>query len=143
MEVSWGNIVGYVLNGQHIVRMAPAKRHKKPSEKVLLIRNKMTLVSQFLRPIKQVINFGYKSLVPAGSRVGSFQKAQSNLFKNAISIDEQGAATLNMSLVTIFVGVLPAVNIMEGKRLPNGDIDLSWHIEDYRYMKATLLLFFY
>lgn len=138
-----GNVVGYVLNGQHIVRTTPAKRHKKPSEKELLTRNKMTLVSQFLAPIKQVIQFGYKSLAPAGSRIGSFQKAQSSLFKNAVSIDEQGAAILNMSLVTVFVGDLAPVHIIEAKRLPNGDVDLTWHIEDYRYLKATLLLFFY
>lgn len=82
-----GNIgsMASLLCGWHVQN--DTKNHLKRN-----CRNKMTLVSQFLRPIKKVINFGYKSLAPAGSRIGSFQKAQSNLFKNAISVDEHEAA---------------------------------------------------
>lgn len=84
-----GNIVGYELNGQRIVRSLPSRPKRKPTKLAALNQQRMKVVSQFLAPIKPIINWGYKDLAPPGSRVGTFQQAQSYTFKNSLDYDTE------------------------------------------------------
>ncbi|PRD46073.1 DUF6266 family protein [Sphingobacterium haloxyli] len=101
-----GNIVGYELNGQAIVRSLPSRPKRKPTKLAALNQQRMKAVSQFLRPIKPIINWGYKDLAPPGSRIGSFQQAQSYTFKNALDYDGDNNNTpyVNPEKVLLFRG---------------------------------------
>ncbi|NGM65964.1 DUF6266 family protein [Sphingobacterium sp. SGR-19] len=101
-----GNVVGYELNGQAIVRSLPSRPKRKPTKLAALNQQRMKVVSQFLRPIKPIINWGYKDLAPSGSRIGSFQQAQSYIFKNALDYDadNENAPYVNPEKVLLFRG---------------------------------------
>lgn len=110
-----GNIVGYELNGQNIIRSLPVypKKKRKPSELALLNRARMAAVSQFLRPLKRIIEFGYKNVAPKGSRVGPFQTAQSHTFKNALEYGEGNIPYVDPGKVLVFRGSLPPPRHLE------------------------------
>lgn len=117
-----GNIVGYELNGQHIIRALPAyPKRRKVSELVLLNRARMSAVSKFLQPLQRVLSFGYKNIAPKGSRVGPFQAAQSHTFKNAIAYGEGNVPYVNPEKVLVFRGDLPSPDglefVLEGSTL--------------------------
>lgn len=137
-----GNVVGYELNGQHVIRSLPTPKKRKPTELVLINRLRMAAVSQFLAPLKQVIAFGYKHAAPAGSRVGAFQTAQSHLFKNAIAYGEQGIPYINPEAVQLFCGDLQQPHYLEAVR-EDGDVRLSWDITSHQLPEAVLVLVAY
>jgi hypothetical protein len=104
-----GNIVGYELNGQAIIRSIPSRPKRKPTKLAALNQQRMKAVSQFLRPIKTIISWGYRDLAPLGSRVGTFQQAQSYTFKNALDYDanNDNAPYVNPEKVLLFRGQEP------------------------------------
>ncbi|MDG1278842.1 MAG: DUF6266 family protein [Algoriphagus sp.] len=61
-----GNLVFYTLNGKTVVRSKPSGNHKNkfnPSPLQLIQREKLTTINGFLKPIKQVLNFGYQQFL--------------------------------------------------------------------------------
>ncbi|SKB88718.1 hypothetical protein SAMN05660226_03627 [Parapedobacter luteus] len=115
-----GSIVGYELGGKNVIR-AIGRRTKPFSKLELLNQAKMKAVSEFLRPIKLYIKFGFQHEVPPGSHAGAFQLAQSYTRKNAIELDEQGSPFINPAKVLISKGELdPPLNCTverDGNRL--------------------------
>lgn len=101
-----GNVVGYELNGQTVIRSLPAIVKRAPSKLTLINRMRMKVVSQFLRHIKTPIAFGYKNIAPKGSRIGTFQSAQSYLLNNAIDFDAEHVPYVNPEKVLVFRGNL-------------------------------------
>lgn len=101
-----GSVVGYVLNGQGIIRGLPVRPKRKPTKLAALNQQRMKVVSQFLSPIKPIIKWGYRDLAPPGSRVGSFQQAQSYTFKNALDYDGENdnAPYVNPEKALLFRG---------------------------------------
>ncbi len=137
-----GSIVGYQLNGQNIIRGLPAVVKRKPTALTLINRGRMKAVSKFLTPIKRVIDFGYKNVAPKGSRVGTFQSAQSYIFKNAIDYGEGDAPYVNPEKVLVFQGPLmppPRLEVARDKSL----LHLTWDKDACSTMKAVLLVFAY
>ncbi|MBD1423913.1 hypothetical protein [Sphingobacterium chuzhouense] len=102
--------VGYQLNGQTIIRGLPVQPKRKPSRLAALNQQRMKAVSQFLKPIKRIINWGYRDMAPPGSRVGTFQQAQSYTFKNSLDYDSDNdnAPYVNPEKVLLFRGEEPA-----------------------------------
>ena len=61
-----GNLVFYTLNGKKVVRTRPGGTHKNkthPSKLQLLQREKLKTINQFLKPLKQVLDFGYQEFL--------------------------------------------------------------------------------
>ncbi len=137
-----GGIVGYQLNGQNIIRSLPTVIKRKPTALTLLNRERMKAVSQFLRPLKRVIDFGYKNVAPKGSRVGTFQLAQSYTFKNAIDYGENNMPYVNPEKLMIFRGDLMPPPRFEVIR--EGDtLHFTWDKDLCTTMRAVLLVLAY
>src|SRR5690606_31445588 len=101
---------GYTLNGEQVMRSV-GKRIKPFTPLELLNQAKMKAVSKFLSPIQNIVKFGYQQEAPPGSRVGSFQLAQSYVRKNAIDLDEEDKPFVNPAKVLISRGTLePPLN---------------------------------
>ncbi|HSF52996.1 MAG TPA: DUF6266 family protein [Algoriphagus sp.] len=61
-----GNLVFYTLNGKTVVRSKPSPNHKNkhnPSPLQLIQREKLKTINAFLKPIKQVLDFGYQEFL--------------------------------------------------------------------------------
>lgn len=61
-----GNLVFYSLNGKTVVLSKPGPNHKNrhhPSPLQLIQREKLTSINSFLKPIKQVLDFGYQEFL--------------------------------------------------------------------------------
>lgn len=123
-----GNVVGYQLNGQNIIRSLPVRTKRKPSKKVLLNRARMKATSQFLSPIKEIIAFGYKNLAPPGSRIGAFQQAQSYIVKNAIDYDGQENPYVNPEAVLVFRGeMVPPIQLQMSRE--ENTLSFTWDVD--------------
>ncbi|MFD1629704.1 DUF6266 family protein [Pseudopedobacter beijingensis] len=137
-----GSIVGYQLNGQTIIRGLPTVVRRKPTALTLLNRSRMKVVSQFLKPLKPVIDFGYKNTAPRGSRVGAFQSAQSYTFRNAIDYDENNVPYVNPEKVLVFRGNLMEPSLLVVTREEN-TIHIQWDSTQYKYKRGILLVVAY
>ncbi|MBD1433158.1 hypothetical protein H8B06_10000 [Sphingobacterium sp. DN00404] len=101
-----GSVYGYVLNGQNIIRGKRKPSTKKPTEGMLLNREKMKVASSFSTVLVPCLRYGYRELAPKGSRVGAVQLAQSHVFKECLEIDEKGKPFVNPEKVRVFRGNL-------------------------------------
>ena len=125
-----GNTVGYMLNGQYVVRSLPDKTHRAPSQLTLINRERMKVTSVFLRPLKHILEFGYQSIAPKGSRIGPFQAAQSYVFKNALDYGENNVPYVNPEKVLVFRG--PLGRPQEFTVVRNGRVlDFTWKKEQH------------
>lgn len=120
-----GYMVSYMLNGQQVVRSLPNRSKRKPSQLALINQMRMKVSSEFLRPLKYILEFGYQHIAPKGSRVGTFQAAQSYVFKNALDYHEDGMPYVNPEKVKVFRGELDPPQDLAVKR--TGDmLSFSW-----------------
>ena len=120
-----GESVGYMLNGQHVIRSIPNYVKRKPSRLTLINRERMKATSVFLHPIKEIIVFGYKDISPKGSRVGPFQAAQSQVFKEAIAFHEDGMPFVDPAKVLVFRGDLTPPQQLSVSRTGNV-LNFTW-----------------
>jgi len=137
-----GSIVGYQLNGQTVIRGLPKVVRRKPTALTLLNRARMKAVSEFLKPLKQVIDFGYRNIAPQGSRVGTFQAAQSHTFRNAIDYGEDNVPYINPEKVLVFRGDLMKPPLLAVTREEN-NIHIQWDTVQYKYKRGILLVMAY
>lgn len=100
-----GSVVGYELGGQNVMRTV-GRRTKPFTERELLNQAKMKAVSEFLRPIKPYVQFGFGPTAPPGSRVGAFQLAQSYTLNHAIELDGENRPFVNPENIRISSGKL-------------------------------------
>src|SRR5690606_18725893 len=101
-----GSVIGYQLNGQNVMRSIGRRRTKPFTELELLNQARMKVTSEFLRPIKPFVKFGFREVAPEGSRVGAFQLAQSHVRKHALDFDAEGKPFVNPAKVLISKGSL-------------------------------------
>lgn len=115
-----GSIIGYEVGGQNVMRTV-GRRTKPFSAQELLNQAKMKAVSEFLRPIKPYVKFGFQQAAPPGSRVGAFQLAQSHTRKNAVELNAANQPVVNPERVLISTGPLVPPQrctvLREGNRL--------------------------
>jgi hypothetical protein len=137
-----GNIVGYELNGQNVIRSLSSYTKRKPTALTLINRGRMAAVSKFLSPLKRVIAFGYRNVVQDGNRVGTFQMAQSQVFKQALAYGEGAVPYVDPEKVFLFRGELPTPQRLEAVRNEHS-ISVSWHVEPHTFREAVLLLVAY
>lgn len=136
-----GNIVGYELNGQAIIRSLRSKSKKrKPTPLEKINRGRMKAVSEFLKPLKMYIEFGYRHLSPAGSRVGPFQLAQSYIFRHAIDYDADTVPYVNPEKALIFRGDTATPQEVVVKRTGNL-LQFRWRAEKVTGLRFIALAY--
>lgn len=123
-----GSVVGYELNGQTVIRSLPAIVKKPPTELMLINRKRLKAVSQFLKYIKKPISFGYKNMAPKGSRVGTFQSAQSYLLNNSIDYDADNNPYVNPEKVMVFRGDMPPPQLIH-VTIKDNKLYIEWNKE--------------
>lgn len=97
-----GNLVGYYLNGQFIIRSAARERTKKASVKEGFNRNKFAMAQAWFKPIAYVVKVGFKGY---GTKTGGYKAAVSYALKNAFVV-EQAEQMINPELIRISGGDL-------------------------------------
>lgn len=137
-----GNVVGYELHGQMVIRSLPKGSIKKPTHGMIQNRNRFKVVSQFLAPIKGIVQFGYKNLSPPGSKVGSFQMAQGYHLKHALANDAPDTPYIQPDKVMIFRGALPPLLATEVQRNDN-ILHILWDANLHNQTYQHVLLFVY
>lgn len=121
----FGSVSAYLLNGQNIVRGPRKKRTSPPSDLELLNRKKQKVAGKFAGYNKRLLMFGYQFLVQKGSRIGAFQLAQRQIFKEALELDSENNPFVNPEKLLVFVGQLDPLSNCQVSL--NGDvIDLQW-----------------
>ena len=137
-----GSIVGYELNGQTIIRSLPAIVKRPPSKLTIINRMRVKVVSQFLKYIKKPIAFGYKNIAPKGSRVGTFQLAQSYLLTNAIDYDAESMPYVNPEKVLVFRGYITPPLLINVER-KEGKLHVEWNTDAANGCRAVLVILAY
>lgn len=137
-----GSIVGYELNGQAIIRSLPAVVKRPPSKLTLINRMRMKVVSRFLSHLKAPIAFGYKNIAPKGSRVGTFQSAQSYLLNNALDYDAENMPYVNPEKVLVFRGDMVPPLLINVERRDN-KLYIEWNTDSCRGYPALVVVLAY
>lgn len=137
-----GSIVGYELNGQTIIRSLPAIVKRPPSKLTIINRMRVKVVSQFLKYIKKPIAFGYKNIAPKGSRVGTFQLAQSYLITNAIDYDAESMPYVNPEKVVVFRGDITPPLLINVER-KEGKLHVEWNTDAANGCRAVVVILAY
>lgn len=76
-----GPLVGYVLNGEYLLRMAPKKRTKRRSNSEKNNHTKFAKVQAWLNPIVEFLKTGFNNY---GSKTGGYKGAVSYALRNSV-----------------------------------------------------------
>lgn len=121
-----GNLTGYVLNGQQILRMIP-HRNKKRTEKQQTNTQRMTIVNGFLTHITPLIKVGFG--IAAKNTVNNFYNLAVSYNKKYATKGEYPNVEIDYPNVLIGQGqLLPAIN-PKAELVPDG-IKFSWDQAD-------------
>jgi len=99
-----GSVVGYVLNGQGIIRGMPRRKKKKPTAKEQANRDKFAMLQFWLQPLLHYLRIGFKDYAPTFQ---GFVAAKSYNNKYALQQREEGCFFVNPALALISHGALP------------------------------------
>ncbi len=112
-----GSVVYYSMYGKDYVRSLPDIRKDKPSPAKLRQRQRLSLVTAFLQPFKNLVRITF-----AHNTVGRspYHTAQSLNMKNAISGDEYPNQSIDFSKVFLSSGSLELPREFSVKRNDNG-----------------------
>lgn len=121
-----GNTVCYMVNGKQVVRMI-VKSSKPPTEKQLNNRAQMSLVNDFLKPIKALINIGYA--VEAKKRLASAYCLAVGYHKKHALKGEPSNSEINYSKVMVSSGEHPDLDDVYAV-LDGNVLQISWLSED-------------
>lgn len=137
-----GNLVGYVLNGENIMRkIGKSSKPLTPARKANC--QKMTVVNQFLSPALDFLRSGFR-LEVAGTNRNAYNEAVSYNKMNAIQ-GEYPNFSLDYSKVLISKGSLPVAEDVQIKRTEDG-LMFTWDTADTcsqrDHDRAMLMVFF-
>lgn len=79
-----GNLEGYMLNGEYVIRSRRKKSTKQPSEKQKACRRKMVVVNNFLSAFIPFVQVGF-TYTAAGKTYNGYNAATAYQIKNAIA----------------------------------------------------------
>jgi hypothetical protein len=117
-----GRVVGCSWKGIPYMRAMPKKRSSKPSEKEMTTRKKWALSQQWLQPVLEIVQIGFKGY---SSRSEGFVAAKSYLMKYAFE-GEGTELRINPALVKISAGNLPLSHNMQATRLAEYQVQFTW-----------------
>ncbi len=133
-----GSVVYYSMYGKDYVRSLPDVRKDKPSPAKLRQRQRLSLVTAFLQPFKDLVRITF-----AHNTVGRspYHTAQSLNMKNAISGDEYPNQEIDFSKVILSSGNLELPKKFSVKRKDNG-LFFEWSDYDKGNLDTLVVIFF-
>ena len=124
-----GKVVGVQWRTKHLLRSTPRKSAQKPSNKQLLQREKLSVASQFIAPLRNLINTYFTSVHPNQNGVN---QVTSLLLTQSMELHEN-RWEINFSSFVFTLGILPntesQVNIMKQA------ITLNWSKLQHKGLK--------
>lgn len=137
-----GNTVSYTRKGQNIIRTIGVIK-KKPTVNQLAVRQRMKLVTEFLKPVLPFINMGFQFVVADTTRY-PHNEAVSYNFRNAVEGQYPNYA-IDYTKVKVSAGDLePAINPTV-KKMPVG-VEFSWdtpELDDFARKRDRAMLLIY
>ena len=118
-----GNTVTYLLNGQ-IVKRTIGKSSKAPTVSQLLVRQKTKIITGFLNPLKEYINFGFEFEARLVQKKSAYNIATSYNWLNALT-GEYPDQKIDFSKVLLSRGHLPVTNNIDVKVIDNR-LEFTW-----------------
>ncbi len=133
-----GSVVYYSMYGKDYVRSLPDIRKDKPTPAKLRQRQRLSLVTAFLQPFKDLVRITF-----AHNTVGRspYHTAQSLNMKNAISGDEYPNQEIDFSKVILSAGNLELPKKISVKRKDNG-LFFEWSDYDKGNLDTLVVIFF-
>ena len=135
-----GNLVGYVLNGENVMRQIG--RSEKPLTKARKVNcEKMTVVNRFLQPALPFIRLGFR-FEAAGTNRNAYNEAVSYNKMNALQ-GEYPNISMDYSKVLVSKGSLPVAKQPQIERTEQGVLftwDTSNIPTEQNYDRAMLLV---
>jgi hypothetical protein len=116
-----GNVVGVISRGVNYMRSVPEIRVDKPTEKQIRQRNIMAMISSWLKPIKFIINIGFKSFTGGKTPINE-----------VFSLISKQALIVNGNQVSIDY---KSVVLSKGELLPSIVVEIVTLIESLLHMK--------
>ncbi|MGF1923912.1 MAG: DUF6266 family protein [Bacteroidia bacterium] len=132
-----GTVIGYVLNGQAIMR-TQGERTTEPTPKELLNREKFTVSQKWLAPLTDFLRIGFKGYRPTFE---GFVAAKSYNHKHALQCTEENQFFIDPELVLVSFGQqpLPAEIAVESREAQ--ELFFSWSKEKpYEYNDHVMAL---
>lgn len=132
-----GDVVGYNLNGQQVIRAKP-KRTIPPTEKELLNRTKFVTSQKWLDPLCDFFRISFKGYQP------TFQGATAAMsynHKNALQKNEEGDFFINPALALVSFGNQELPSTANAVNTENQEIVLTWSKDGtYRYNDQAMVV---
>jgi len=129
-----GPTVGYIRNGQAIIRSVPKLVKREPSEKQLKNRKAMAAAQNWLKNIKTVVRVTFKNY---SKKQHGFGNALSYLKLHAINED----FTVDPSKVLISWGDLPVPVAPAVINSEPGVLEFTWEAENYNTDHVVILVY--
>ncbi|MGL5276213.1 DUF6266 family protein [Myroides sp.] len=120
-----GPVVGFKWRGRNLLRTKPSKSHKEPSDKQIIQRSKMGLVSTFASKVKDFVNGHYPLAMINNKLATGKEQLVSMLLKEGVLMIE-GIPCIDIFTVLLSIGTLPAAAMKKITRLKTGRIKVSW-----------------
>ncbi len=135
---SLGNMVMYSMHGKNYVRLKPSKYNDRKSEAQLSQRAKMQLVTEFMKPFKELIR---KTYAAEATGRAPYHAAKSYLMRNAVD-GTYPDFTINKSNALLSKGPLP-VPPEARFQIQNDQLLIEWNEStenDKAYSRDTLIV---
>ncbi|RZJ83661.1 MAG: hypothetical protein EOO20_22400 [Chryseobacterium sp.] len=100
-----GTVIGVTIRGQHVMKGLGPIRIDKPTDAQKVVRSKLSVMSDFLNPLKDILTIGF---VKKKNSITSFNQAM-RINLEAGVIDETSAFTIDYAKIILSSGSLHGV----------------------------------
>ncbi len=132
-----GNVDFYVAKGQFIMRSRRKKSTVPPSQRQLVVREKVKTVSRFLKPVTEFVKIGFADAV-SGTTRSAYNAATSALLLDAITGDypayELDYARVLLSSGTLLQAIGPMVSVTDTRLIFEWQPEQAWPNANDRVM---------
>lgn len=120
-----GPVVGFKWRGRNILRTKPSRSSKQATDKQILQRSKMGLVSTFSSKVKDFVNGHYPLAMINNKLATGKEQLVSMLLKEGVMMID-GVPCIDISTVLLSIGTLPPAAVKKITRLKTGRVKVSW-----------------
>lgn len=132
-----GTVVGYELNGQHVMReVGKGKANKAPTEKELANRKKFVLAQGWLKPLTDFLRVGFQDYAPT---FYGFNAAKSYLLNHAVTGAYPDFLIDPALMLVSHGGLAPALSAGAVSETPNA-ITFTWDPGAHAYNDRAMFL---
>lgn len=120
-----GTFVGVQWRGRSLLRSKPGKSSKKATPAQKLQRDKLRLVSSFVRQVSEAVKLYYPHAVINGKSISGKEQLMSLLMKKGIEVID-GEPHLLIDQALLAIGTLPAAHTVEIQQITATTIRVTW-----------------